>query len=72
MSHPVFLDEMYVQQPGVTLYGAYTKGQVIGRLPAAALVMHMGQYGNWVKVEAPNGVVGYVTARALGPAPPKW
>jgi hypothetical protein len=72
VSRPVFLDEMYVQQPGATLYGAYTRGHVVGRLPAAALVTHMGRHGNWVKVEAPNGVVGYVTAQALGPVPPKW
>lgn len=72
VSRPVFLDEVYVQRPGVPLYGIYSKNQVVGRLPAATLVTHMGRQGNWVKVEAPNGVVGYVAARNIGPTPPTW
>lgn len=72
VSRPVFMDEVYVQQPGATLYGAYTKGQVVGRLPAATRVTHMGRQGNWIKVEAPNGTVGFVAARAIGHMPPNW
>lgn len=72
VSQPVFMDEGYVQQPGATLFGAYNKGQPVGRLPAATRVTQMGRHGKWVKVEAPNGTVGFIAARAIGPTPPNW
>jgi hypothetical protein len=69
---PIFIGDLYVQQGGATLYAAYARGQVVGQLPPATVVTNMGREGAWYKVEAPNGAVGYVSARSVGATPPPW
>ncbi|MEB3329490.1 MAG: SH3 domain-containing protein [Candidatus Sericytochromatia bacterium] len=69
---PAFLGDLYVQQGGATLYAAYARGQVVGRLPPATIVTNMGREGAWYRIEAPNGAVGYVKAGSVGATPPPW
>ena len=44
-------------------------GQVLARLPKRTIVINMGRYGAFYKVEAPNGAVGYLRSGAVSATP---
>jgi len=68
---PMFIGDLYVQAPA-PLWAAPRTGTLLAQLPRATIVTNMGRYGSFYKVEAPNGSVGYVSARLLGHSMPSW
>lgn len=69
---PVFLGDLFIQHANTPLWTVAGGGQQLGSLPRATIVTNMGRRGAYYKVEAPNGSVGYVSARALGKTSPPW
>ena len=69
---PVFIGDLHIQAEGAPLWSTPAGGQLLGRLPRATIVTNMGRYGGYYKVEAPNGAVGFVPMRQVGPTSPSW
>lgn len=67
---PIFVGDLYVQAEGAPLWSSPAGGQLLGRLPKATIVTNMGRHGGYYKVEAPNGAVGFLPMRLVGPNNP--
>lgn len=70
---PLYLGDLYVASSEAPLLQRPAAGALrLARLPRRTVVTNMGRVGNFHKVEAPNGSVGYVALRALSAVPPTW
>ncbi len=69
---PVFIGDLHIQTESAPLWSSPAGGQLLGRLPRATIVTNMGRYGGYYKIEAPNGAVGFVPMRQVGPTAPSW
>lgn len=70
---PLYLGDLYVAASQAPLLQRPAPGAArLANLPRRTVVTNMGRVGNFHKVEAPNGAVGYVALRALSTSPPQW
>jgi hypothetical protein len=77
------MGDLFISVNNTPLYSKPLAGaQILARLPKRTLVTNMGRFGvtnragrviaYFYKVEAPNGVVGYVSPRAVSTNAPVW